>query len=89
MKKLLFGFAWFVVLYFIFCAGVGGVAGAKAGSQYKNVEAAQRAGQEAGAKAVSENLGFIVGGALMLSILGSGFGLLPGTRTAPVQAPPV
>lgn len=82
MKKLLFGLLWFVVLYFLFCAGVGAVAGAKAGSQYTNTAAAQRAGQIAGAKAVSENLGFIVGGALTLAILGSGFGLLPGTRQA-------
>ena len=83
MKKLLFGFVWFVVLYFTFCAGVGGVAGAKAGSQYKNAAAAKEAGGIAGAQAVSENFGFIVGGALTLSILGSGFGLLPGTRAKP------
>jgi hypothetical protein len=82
MKKLLFGLLWFVVLYIAFCMGVGAVAGANAGSQYKNTAAAQKAGQIAGAKAVTENFGLIVGGALMLSILGSGFGLLPGTRAA-------
>ena len=82
MKKLLFGFVWFVVLYFVFCAGVGAIAGGIAGSQHTNTAAAQKAGQIAGAKAVTENLGFIVGGALMLSILGCGFGLLPGTRAA-------
>jgi len=82
MKKLLFGFVWFVVLYFVFCMGFGAVAGAKAGSQYRDTAAAQRAGAIAGEKAVTENLGVIVGGALMLSILGSGFGLLPGTRAA-------
>jgi hypothetical protein len=81
MKKLLFGLLWFVVLYFMFCTGVGAFAGAKVGSQYKNAAAAQEAGGKAGAKAVSDNFGFIVGGALTLSILGSGFGLLPGTRT--------
>src|SRR5262249_51884337 len=86
MKKLLFGFVWFVLLYFVLCAGVGAFAGAKVGLQYKNAAAAQQASQKAGAKAVSENLGFIVGGALMLAILGSGFGLLPGTRTAPLVA---
>jgi hypothetical protein len=81
MKKLLFGLLWFVVLYFTFCGGVGGFAGAKAGSQYQNAAAAQEASKIAGAKAVSENLGVILGAALTLSILGSGFGLLPGTRT--------
>jgi hypothetical protein len=84
MKKLLFGLLWFVVLYFLFCAGVGAVAGAAAGSQSKNTAAAQKAGQIAGAKAVSENLGLIVGAALTLSILGCGFGILPGTRAAPL-----
>jgi hypothetical protein len=80
MKKLLFGFLWFLALYFVFCMGVGAVAGANAGSKYKNAAAAQKAGGIAGAKAVNDNFGLIVGGALMLSILGSGFGLLPGTR---------
>ena len=44
-------------------------------------EAQQKAGGIAGAKAVNDNFGLIAGGALMLSILGSGFGLLPGTRS--------
>ena len=80
MRKILFGFVWFVVLYFLGCMGVGAVAGAIAGSREPNAAAGQIAGQRAGAKGVSGNIGFIAGGALSLSILGCGAGILPGTR---------
>jgi hypothetical protein len=81
MRKVLFGFVWFIVLYFVGCMGVGGVAGGIAGSRETNRAAAQMAGGRAGGKAVTENYGLIVGGAVTLSILGSGFGILPGTRS--------
>ena len=89
MKKLLFGLLWFVAFYFLFCMGVGGVAGGIAGSKHQNTAAAQKAGQLAGEKAVNEYLGAIVGTCLTLSILGSGFGLLPGTgsRRPPANQP--
>jgi hypothetical protein len=83
MRKLLFGFVWFAALYVAFCAGVGGFAGAKAGARYTNKAEAQKAGGIAGGKAVSEYLGLIVGAAVALSILGSGFGVLPGTGAKP------
>ena len=82
MKKFVFGFVWFIAFYFGACIVMGGIAGAKLGASEKyrnNPEALQRDAGEAGAKAVEDNLGWIVGAAVTLSIAGASLGLLPGT----------
>jgi hypothetical protein len=80
MKKLLVGFLLFGVLYFVGCIAVGGIAGGIAGSHQESAVAAERAGRLAGAKAVTNNRGFIVAGAAVLAVLGSNAGLLAGLR---------
>ncbi|HEV2968960.1 MAG TPA: hypothetical protein VGY55_03155 [Pirellulales bacterium] len=81
MKKVLFAFLWFVVLYFVACFLIGAVAGGIAGSHHpESVAAAQQAGMIAGARAVSEYRLLIVAGAMLLSAMGSVAGVLPGTR---------
>jgi hypothetical protein len=83
-KKVLFGFVWCVVFYFVACMFVGGVAGGIAGTKYPgNIPAAQEAGRIAGEKAVTQYLPYIAFSSVTLAILGSGAGILPGTKTIP------
>jgi amino acid transporter len=78
MKRLVFGIVWCIGFYFLGCGLTGGVAGAIAGS--RDPQNASVAGARAGEKAVRDVWGFILGGALILSVLGTVTGLLPGTR---------
>jgi hypothetical protein len=80
MKKVVFGIVWCIALYFVCSMVVGGIAGGIAGSRTTDARTAARSGREAGAKAVRDNHGLIVAGAILLSAIGSSFGLLPGTR---------
>jgi hypothetical protein len=80
MRKVCFGFVWFIAFYLIICMVAGGIAGAAAGSEHTSVEAAQRAGAEAGAKIVHEYQGYMLALAAMLAAMGSIGGVLPGTR---------
>ena len=72
MRKVVFGFVWFVVFYFGICIVAGAVAGASAG----DVDAARVAGEQL----VSENLPLIIGASVTLAVGGAALGLLPGTR---------
>ena len=81
MKKLLFGIVWCVVFYFGICIAAGAIVGAMAGTHYPHDPAmAAHAGQQAGIKIVNDYGVYFVAGAVVLSVLGSGFGVLPGTR---------
>jgi hypothetical protein len=57
------------VFYFVGCMIVGGVAGGIAGSQHQDFASGQRAGAEAGAKAVQENQVYIFAGGAILAVL--------------------
>jgi hypothetical protein len=86
MKRIFFGFVWFVVLSLgglvLGGAIVGGIAGANVGS--KNFSEAVSKGHDAGHAAGSEfgrkYGGVIILGALALSIVGTATGVLPGTK---------
>jgi predicted nucleic acid-binding Zn ribbon protein len=76
--KVLFGFVWWIVLYFgsltLACGIAGGIAGGR------DPQNAQEAGRRAGEQlAVQYGAHFIVGAAV-IAFVGAGFGLLPGTR---------
>jgi amino acid transporter len=80
-KTILFGLLWFVVIYFVLCVIIGGVAGYSAGSHYPDsseagIEAARMAGYRVGRQ---YGLLILVGAAL-LSAMGSVAGVLPGTK---------
>lgn len=86
MKRVFFGFVWFVFLAFggivIGSAIAGGIAGAQVeaqsvGDAYKKGEAV---GSAAGAEFGSKYGNMILLGSLALSIVGTGTGVLPGTK---------
>jgi hypothetical protein len=78
VKRILFGFLWCVGFYFAGCALVGAVAGAIAGA--KDPANASQVGAMAGTSAVEALHVYIFAGAVLLSVVGSWAGLLPGTR---------
>jgi hypothetical protein len=89
MKRVFFAFVWFVVIYFVTCMIVGGIAGGIAGSKHPNdMATAQRAGGIAGAKAVEENRLIILLEAVLLTALGTVAGVLPGTKGSPSPVDP-
>jgi hypothetical protein len=80
MKRALFAFLWFIVIYFVVCGVLGGVAGGIAGSKHpESSTAAHQAARIAGARVVRENRLLILAGAVLLSAMGSVAGVLPGT----------
>ena len=86
MKRVAFGFVWFLVLWFgtlLLCGMiVGGIAGSKvkAGSASEGFERGQVAGQQAGEEFGRKYGSVILLGALVISIGGTAAGILPGTR---------
>ena len=78
MKKIFFGVLWTVVSYFAICFLVGAVAGAIAGAH--DPQHAHEAGALAGSQAVTANILYIMSASLIIGVVGSGFGLLPGTK---------
>jgi amino acid transporter len=80
MEKLVFGIVWCIGLYITAAMVVGGVAGEIAGTRSPDARSTSQAGYWAGANAVKDNRGYIIAGAVLLSAVGSSFGVLPGTR---------
>ena len=78
IKKILMGFVWWVVFYFLTCAVIGGIAGAMAGAA--DPQNASEAGRLAGEKLVSAYILFIFGGSFLAAAVGSATGFLPGTK---------
>jgi hypothetical protein len=78
IKRILFGFLWFVVLYLAGSFLVGAIAGAIAGA--KNPANASQVGAVAGAAAVAAFRLYIFAGAVLLAVVGAWTGFLPGTR---------
>ena len=77
-KKVLFGFVWWIGLYFGALVVAGMIAGGIAGG--RDPQHAQEAGRRAGEQiAVEYGVHFFLGSAV-IAFIGAGFGLLPGTR---------
>lgn len=85
-KKIGFGALWFIVIYFLACAIVGGVAGGIAGANNPtNPDLAALAGAEV----VLKFRIYIFLGSLAAAVFGAVKGLLPGTKTkaSPLSVP--
>jgi hypothetical protein len=87
MKRFAFGVLWFLVVWFGMLIVGGAIAGGLAGSNVDatSVTEAYSKGQEVGAVAGAEfgkkYSGIILLGALAISIGGTVFGVLPGTKS--------
>lgn len=86
MRKIFFGLIWFVVLYFGFALSIGFGMGFVYALQHPEVSklprgAAYEIGRELGRKNVRRIVPISFGAAVTLSIAGSAFGVLPGTRS--------
>ena len=79
MKRVIFGIIWCVVIYFVACVVAGAIAGGIAGAN--DPANAAQAGQEAGARVVGENRMWFVLGAVVVSVVGTVTGFLPGTKS--------
>ncbi|HEX4147303.1 MAG TPA: hypothetical protein VHY91_27650 [Pirellulales bacterium] len=81
MRRPLFGIVWFLVLYFGSFFVIGAVAGGVAANRYRgNPAMAQASAREAAMGFVNNYHAHILAGAGVLTVLGSGAGILPGTR---------
>jgi general stress protein YciG len=78
MKRVLLGIVWFVVFYLGSCAAIGFVAGGIAGAT--DPAHAAEAGREAGQHIVKPLVPYLFGGSVLLAILGTVYGVLPGTK---------
>lgn len=78
MKRVVFGILWCVVIYFGACMITGGIAGGIAGND--DPKNAFESGAQAGAKAVSALRLYFFIGAVLISLVGTLLGCLPGTR---------
>jgi len=77
-KKVLFGFIWWIALYFGALVVAGMIAGGIAGG--RDPQHAQEAGRRAGEQLAAEyGVHFLLGSAV-IAFIGAGFGQLPGTR---------
>lgn len=77
MKRVLMGLVWFAVLYMGGCMLVGAIAGGMAGSQ--NPADVHEAAKVAAEQAVRPHIRQIVVVSLLLSVVGTITGFLPGT----------
>jgi hypothetical protein len=82
VKRILLGFLWCVVIYFVACFVVGAVAGGIAGA--RDLSNSSVVGQKAGAEAVDAFRGLILLGSILISGLGTWAGILPGTKSKKV-----
>lgn len=78
VRKIGFGFLWFIVIYMGSAMLIGAVAGAMAG--VNSPENANEAGRLAGAAVVESIRIYLFLGAAILAFIGSAKGFLPGTR---------
>ncbi|MET0332910.1 MAG: hypothetical protein ABW190_01460 [Rhizobacter sp.] len=89
MKRIFFGIVWFLVLGFGGLVLGGAVVGAMAGSQVNATNMSdgytkgQQAGEVAGAEFGRKYAGVILIGALVISVVGTATGVLPGTKKKP------
>lgn len=80
-QRILATTVWCVVLYFAGCVLVGGIAGGVASARLHPGEDARAVGAAAGARAVQTSRSLIGVVAAVISIVGSYFRLLPGSRS--------
>ena len=83
LRKIGFGFLWFVLFYFGTCVLIGAVAGGIAGS--RDPQNASAAGAAAGTQAVQPLIPYILAGSLIAAVAGAATGFLPGTRKKVVE----
>jgi hypothetical protein len=79
--RYLFGFMWFVGIYFVGCVILGGIAGGIAGAN--NPQNAGEAGAIAGREIVTNYRHFVIIGAALVAAAGTFTGILPGTKAKP------
>lgn len=88
MRKFVVGFLWFLGLYFVACGVTGGVAGSMAAKDLPpgtSQEWANQVAMTAAAETVLELRVYFFAGALVIAVVGSTSGWLPGTRSAAQQ----
>ncbi len=81
MRKLIIGVIWFIVIWFgvIFIAG--GIVGFMAGAKTANSEMGAIAGRAAARAFMARSSGIIFIGSVLIAIVGTVAGVLPGTKT--------